>query len=119
MSKVVWDVTMSLDGFTSGPNVRADEPMGGGGVVQNRADGVMHNRVGDLVAPYVKFLAPIVNEGLLEFAARDESLVKLGDITNSGTLRLEATEDFPPMRCRPHTEDHATFATEPVLFLMT
>ena len=31
MSKVVWDVTMSLDGFTSGPNVRADEPMGDGG----------------------------------------------------------------------------------------
>jgi dihydrofolate reductase len=31
MAKVVWDVTMSLDGFTSGPNVRAEEPMGDGG----------------------------------------------------------------------------------------
>jgi dihydrofolate reductase len=28
MANVVWDVTMSLDGFTSGPNVRAEEPMG-------------------------------------------------------------------------------------------
>ncbi|HEY9012826.1 MAG TPA: dihydrofolate reductase family protein, partial [Devosia sp.] len=31
MSKMVWDVTMSLDGFTAGPNVRAEEPMGDGG----------------------------------------------------------------------------------------
>ena len=31
MAKVIWDVTMSLDGFTSGPNVRAEEPMGDGG----------------------------------------------------------------------------------------
>ncbi|RSM75274.1 deaminase [Amycolatopsis sp. WAC 01375] len=31
MSKVVLDVSMSLDGFTAGPNVRADEPMGDGG----------------------------------------------------------------------------------------
>jgi len=30
MANVVWDVTMSLDGFTSGPNVRAEEPMGDG-----------------------------------------------------------------------------------------
>ncbi|PZG16443.1 dihydrofolate reductase family protein [Nonomuraea aridisoli] len=31
MGKVVLDVSMSLDGFTAGPNVRADEPMGDGG----------------------------------------------------------------------------------------
>ncbi|KFU75726.1 Dihydrofolate reductase [Amycolatopsis lurida] len=31
MSKVVLDVSMSLDGFTAGPNVRAEEPMGDGG----------------------------------------------------------------------------------------
>ncbi|MFI1927533.1 MULTISPECIES: dihydrofolate reductase family protein [unclassified Streptomyces] len=31
MSKVVLDVSMSLDGFTAGPNVRAQEPMGDGG----------------------------------------------------------------------------------------
>ena len=31
MSKVVWDVSVSLDGFTSGPNVRDAEPMGDGG----------------------------------------------------------------------------------------
>ena len=31
MSKVVLDVSMSLDGFTAGPNVREDEPMGDGG----------------------------------------------------------------------------------------
>jgi dihydrofolate reductase len=31
MARVVWDVTMSLDGFTSGPNVRTEEPMGDGG----------------------------------------------------------------------------------------
>lgn len=31
MSKVVLDVSMSLDGFTAGPNVRHDEPMGDGG----------------------------------------------------------------------------------------
>jgi hypothetical protein len=31
MSKVVLDVSMSLDGFTAGPNVRDDEPMGDGG----------------------------------------------------------------------------------------
>ena len=31
MSKVVLDVAMSLDGFTTGPNVRQDEPMGEGG----------------------------------------------------------------------------------------
>jgi dihydrofolate reductase len=31
MSKVVLDVAMSLDGFTTGPNVRQDEPMGDGG----------------------------------------------------------------------------------------
>ena len=31
MSKVVLDVAMSLDGFTAGPNVRQDEPMGDGG----------------------------------------------------------------------------------------
>lgn len=31
MSTIVWDVTMSLDGFTSGPNVRPEEPMGDNG----------------------------------------------------------------------------------------
>jgi dihydrofolate reductase len=31
MSKVVLDVAMSLDGFTAGPNVRQDEPMGDDG----------------------------------------------------------------------------------------
>jgi dihydrofolate reductase len=31
MSKVVLDVSMSLDGFTAGPNVRDEEPMGDGG----------------------------------------------------------------------------------------
>ncbi|WP_406007634.1 dihydrofolate reductase family protein [Streptomyces sp. NBC_00637] len=31
MSKVVLDVSMSLDGFTAGPHVRAEEPMGVGG----------------------------------------------------------------------------------------
>lgn len=31
MGRIVWDVTMSLDGFTAGPNVRAEEPMGDGG----------------------------------------------------------------------------------------
>jgi dihydrofolate reductase len=31
MSKVVLDVSMSLDGFTAGPNVRESEPMGDGG----------------------------------------------------------------------------------------
>jgi dihydrofolate reductase len=31
MAKVVMDVTMSLDGFITGPNVRAEEPMGDGG----------------------------------------------------------------------------------------
>ena len=31
MSKVVWFVSMSLDGFTFGPNVRQEEPMGDGG----------------------------------------------------------------------------------------
>ncbi|WP_433286502.1 dihydrofolate reductase family protein [Pseudonocardia sp. CA-142604] len=31
MSKIVLDVSMSLDGFTTGPNVRDEEPMGDGG----------------------------------------------------------------------------------------
>ena len=31
MSKVVLDVSMSLDGFSAGPNVREEEPMGDGG----------------------------------------------------------------------------------------
>ena len=31
MSNVVLDVSMSLDGFTAGPNVREEEPMGDGG----------------------------------------------------------------------------------------
>ncbi|SNT47748.1 Dihydrofolate reductase [Asanoa hainanensis] len=31
MAKIVLDVSMSLDGFTTGPNVRAAEPMGDGG----------------------------------------------------------------------------------------
>jgi hypothetical protein len=31
MSRVVLDVSMSLDGFTAGPNVREAEPMGDGG----------------------------------------------------------------------------------------
>src|SRR5918992_425689 len=31
MSKVVLDVSMSLDGFAAGPNVRDEEPMGDGG----------------------------------------------------------------------------------------
>ena len=31
MSKVVLDVSVSLDGFSAGPNVRPDEPMGDGG----------------------------------------------------------------------------------------
>jgi dihydrofolate reductase len=31
MSKVVLDVSISLDGFSAGPNVRPDEPMGDGG----------------------------------------------------------------------------------------
>jgi hypothetical protein len=29
MARVVWDVSVSLDGFTAGPNVREAEPMGG------------------------------------------------------------------------------------------
>jgi hypothetical protein len=31
MSKLVLDVSMSLDGFTAGPNVREAAPMGDGG----------------------------------------------------------------------------------------
>ncbi|GIF69233.1 deaminase reductase [Asanoa ishikariensis] len=31
MSKIVLDVSVSLDGFSTGPNVRPDEPMGEGG----------------------------------------------------------------------------------------
>jgi hypothetical protein len=31
MARVVLDVSMSLDGFTAGPNVREAEPMGDGG----------------------------------------------------------------------------------------
>jgi dihydrofolate reductase len=31
MSKVILDVSMSLDGYTAGPNVRQSEPMGDGG----------------------------------------------------------------------------------------
>ena len=31
MSKVVMDVSMSLDGFSAGPNIRPEEPMGDGG----------------------------------------------------------------------------------------
>jgi dihydrofolate reductase len=31
MSKIVVDVSMSLDGFTAGPDVRGEEPMGDGG----------------------------------------------------------------------------------------
>src|SRR5437763_13686476 len=31
MGKVVLDVSVSLDGFTTGPNVREEEPMGDGG----------------------------------------------------------------------------------------
>lgn len=31
MSKIVMDVSMSLDGFSAGPNVRDEEPMGDGG----------------------------------------------------------------------------------------
>lgn len=31
MSRVVMDVSMSLDGFSAGPNVRDEEPMGDGG----------------------------------------------------------------------------------------
>jgi hypothetical protein len=31
MSKVVLDVSMSLDGFIAGPDVREAQPMGGGG----------------------------------------------------------------------------------------
>lgn len=31
MSKIVLDVSVSLDGFTTGPNVRQEEPMGDGG----------------------------------------------------------------------------------------
>ncbi len=31
MSRVVLDVSMSLDGFTAGPNVREAAPMGDGG----------------------------------------------------------------------------------------
>jgi dihydrofolate reductase len=31
MSKIVWDVSISLDGFTSGPGVDEQEPMGVGG----------------------------------------------------------------------------------------
>jgi dihydrofolate reductase len=31
MSKLIWDVSVSLDGFTAGPNVRPAEPMGDGG----------------------------------------------------------------------------------------
>ncbi|TDO47206.1 dihydrofolate reductase [Kribbella sp. VKM Ac-2527] len=31
MSKIVLDVSVSLDGFSAGPNVRQDEPMGDGG----------------------------------------------------------------------------------------
>lgn len=36
MSRIIWDVSVSLDGFTSGPNVRADAPMGDGGEALHR-----------------------------------------------------------------------------------
>ncbi len=31
MARIVWDVSVSLDGFTTGPNVRPEAPMGDGG----------------------------------------------------------------------------------------
>jgi dihydrofolate reductase len=31
MSKLIFDISMSLDGFVTGPNVRPEEPMGDGG----------------------------------------------------------------------------------------
>lgn len=31
MARIIWDVSVSLDGFTTGPNVRGDAPMGDGG----------------------------------------------------------------------------------------
>jgi dihydrofolate reductase len=31
MALIVWDVSVSIDGFTTGPNVRAEAPMGEGG----------------------------------------------------------------------------------------
>jgi len=33
MSKVVMDISMSLDGFVTAANVRAEEPMGDGGQI--------------------------------------------------------------------------------------
>jgi hypothetical protein len=38
MSKVVLDVSMFLDGFTTGPNVREGEPLGVGGESAARVD---------------------------------------------------------------------------------
>lgn len=49
MSKVIVNLTMSLDGYIAGPNVRMEEPMGDGGeqlhnwMFSNNADGQLEN----------------------------------------------------------------------------
>lgn len=68
-------------------------PMDGDGTLRNRLDGELHNGVLDgAPSPLVDFLVDIVNEGLMAFEARDAATVRLGSITNTGTLNLKATE---------------------------
>ncbi len=59
MGKVVLDVSVSLDGFTSGPNVREEEPMGDGGeglhawMAENGVDATVQQEVNESVGATV------------------------------------------------------------------
>jgi hypothetical protein len=49
MTKVIFDISMSLDGFVNDANVRPEEPMGDGGE-RNRAEAEAVDTLGAVIA---------------------------------------------------------------------
>jgi dihydrofolate reductase len=104
VTQLIYDVSMSLDGFTTGPNVRPEEPMGDGGEalhewMAGRTD--FHDRGGGTDAAHVD--------------VRAELSERLGAVVvGRGTFDLgeQPWGDPPPFGVPVFVVTHRTRATE-------
>jgi hypothetical protein len=61
MSKVIFDISMSLDGFMTAANIRPEEPMGDGGQrLHEWAFGGAGDRSGELIAEAVRATGAVI-----------------------------------------------------------